>query len=431
LCNEYKIVTEKPKFTKAGSALGYYITDKVGFSCELSGDFSKNFILCRDCYMCLLAGETFVRNRLKSNIGGLSVYIIPKFIMPMSFSSEKLQNWAEYIKVSFNSFRSLIGLREFEERLREYMEFEEIKNSFILNLLFWKKGIGAEFKILKLIKDVPPSRIELLQRVGNQIKDIADQLLGEANQWKIDLQGIYYLIPLRRTKVEIIEYRKLLQLYDAIFSAKSVSYKFLIQQFVELAGVYRFEKFDAYNIGRQQPDLGIAYSMLKANILLLYLKRLTILTGGGGNMDYANLDVDEGMRNFVREMEYDEPKVALFLLGYLIGEIGNAQYREGNSKPILGKITYQGMNQNKLVRLLNDVFEKLTQYKSGGKPLLHYSEGIFAECKRLLDKTIQEPLSDQENVFYVLSGYAYATHQAIKASQSKEAKKEEEVETNE
>jgi CRISPR-associated protein Csh1 len=171
--------------------------------------------------------------------------------------------------------------------------------------------------------------------------------------------------------------------------------------------------------------------MLKANILLLYLKRLTILTGGGGNMDYANLDVDEGMRNFVREMEYDEPKVALFLLGYLIGEIGNAQYREGNSKPILGKITYQGMNQNKLVRLLNDVFEKLTQYKSGGKPLLHYSEGIFAECKRLLDKTIQEPLSDQENVFYVLSGYAYATHQAIKASQSKEAKKEEEVETNE
>ena len=153
---------------------------------------------------------------------------------------------------------------------------------------------------------------------------------------------------------------------------------------------------------------------------------------GGEDMDYDNLQLDVGIKNFLKEMGYNEAKIAMFLLGYLIGEIGNAQYSpESPSKPILGKITFQGMNRNKIIRLLNEVFEKLTQYKSRGKPLLTYNEGIFAECKRLLDKNINKPLSDQENVFYVLSGYAYATHQAIKnASQKKEAQTIEEVKEN-
>ena len=108
----------------------------------------------------------------------------------------------------------------------------------------------------------------------------------------------------------------------------------------------------------------------------------------------------------------------------MIAEIGNAQYRKGGSKPILGKITFQGMNKGKLKRLINEVFEKLIEYKL----LSLNNEKKFAQCKWLMDKQIDHwPLSDQDNVFYVLSGYAYSTYKAIKAGKTKEDKEKEGV----
>lgn len=134
-------------------------------------------------------------------------------------------------------------------------------------------------------------------------------------------------------------------------------------------------------------------------------------------MNYNSLHLDEETKAFLREMKYDGPRASMFLLGYLIGEIGNAQYDKGKSKPILGKITYQGMNKGKLIRLSNEVFEKLIEYKK----LSFNNEQVFAECKKLLDPNINSwTLSDHENVFYVLSGYAYTTHKALMASSQKD-----------
>jgi len=428
-CGANKPITDRPEFAKAKSALGYYMTDKVGFSSGLSGQFSKNFILCKDCYKELLVGETFVRNSFGSKIGGLNLYIIPKFLFSVAITPDKLSKWAEYIQSSFNSAKSITGFGQFTNRLEEYREFESSKNNFILNLLFYESG-QRNIKILKLIKDVPPTRLETLRKTTNAIKDISDRLLGESNLWAIDLQSIYYLTPLKKTKKEkgfSIEYRKILDLYDAMFSEKSIFYVFLIKQFIELAQIYRFEKFSAYNIGKtQNPDIGLVHAVLKANLLLLYLKKLNLLEGGV-NMNYAGLQFDDKMKDFLKEMGYDEAKSALFLLGYLIGEVGNVQYKKGSSKPILGKITFQGMNSGKLVRLVNEIFEKLVEYKK-----LPFNEVIFSEGKRLLDRCINSwPLSDQENVFYVLSGYAYATHQAIKDSSQKGAKEQEKREVKE
>ena len=99
-------------------------------------------------------------------------------------------------------------------------------------------------------------------------------------------------------------------------------------------------------------------------------------------------------------MDYNKAQTALFLLGRLIGEVG---YRQGGKEPILEKINYQGMDPRRILRLTNEVFEKLKQYK-----VLQYNKGIFSICKMLLDKEIEHwSLDDQENVFYILSGYSY------------------------
>lgn len=419
LCNGYQAITgDLTKFK-----LKYYITDKMGFSSNLSGDFTKSFTLCEQCYKNLLVGEVFVRNKLTSYVGGLNLYIIPKFIFPLDIPSGKLSEWAEYINFTFNSYKSMESLKEFENKLEIYKDYVDKENNYILNLLFFRKS-QSEFKVLKLIKDVPPTRFKLLIETGNAIKnDIIEdkKILEQSNQWAIGLENISHLIPLRKRQNEV-EYKKVLSLYDAIFSKKPVSYDFLIRQFVELAQVYRFKNFGSYNIKKpKNSDVELVYAILKANLFILYLQKLGLLKGGAC-MDYESLQLNDKLKGFIKEMNYDESKTALFLLGYLIGEVGKAQYDKvkkekggegtrnigGAYKTILNKITYQGMNKGKIIRLSNDVFEKLREYKK-----LQYNERMFAECKRLLGRHIESLPSDQENVFYVLSGYAYITHQAI------------------
>jgi len=129
-------------------------------------------------------------------------------------------------------------------------------------------------------------------------------------------------------------------------------------------------------------------------------------------------------------MGYSSLQIGLFLLGFLIGEIGRKQYNHQNkTKPILKKINYQGMDKAKILRLVNDVLEKLDQYK-----ILSYNEVIYAEMKKLLDKNWQSwNISNEEAVFFVLSGYAYATYRAIlkgeiKSEETNDVNKEEENE---
>lgn len=133
-------------------------------------------------------------------------------------------------------------------------------------------------------------------------------------------------------------------------------------------------------------------------------------------MDVSQLKVDENMKIFIKNMSYNEQETAMFLLGYLIGQIGNAQYKRAQkgtqeksentvNKPILNKLNFNGLDKQKIIRLTKDVFNKLNQEK-----ILQYNEVIFYEMKRLVDSNIKNwKLNKDESLFYVLSGYSYAT----------------------
>ena len=106
-------------------------------------------------------------------------------------------------------------------------------------------------------------------------------------------------------------------------------------------------------------------------------------------------------------MNYSEEQTAMFLLGTLIGEIGNVQYKknEGN-KPILNKLNFNGIDKSKFIRLTKDVFNKLNQEK-----IRTFNEVTFFEMKRLMDKNIETwSLNKEENLFYILSGYSLLLH---------------------
>lgn len=127
---------------------------------------------------------------------------------------------------------------------------------------------------------------------------------------------------------------------------------------------------------------------------------------GGEGLAIEDLRVNDNLKSFISKMNYSEEQTAMFLLGTLIGEIGNVQYKknEGN-KPILNKLNFNGIDKSKFIRLTKDVFNKLNQEK-----IRTFNEVTFFEMKRLMDKNIETwSLNKEENLFYILSGYSFAT----------------------
>jgi CRISPR-associated protein Csh1 len=78
------------------------------------------------------------------------------------------------------------------------------------------------------------------------------------------------------------------------------------------------------------------------------------------------------------------------------------------------------MSLKRLIILINDVFEKLNQYR-----IRQYNELIFSVMKFLFDKNLKSwKLSDLDNVYYILSGYAFNTYKTITSKKSKEVSNE-------
>jgi CRISPR-associated protein Csh1 len=398
----------------------FYMTDKIGFSSNLDGMFIKNYNICNDCYQYLMIAENFIDNNLSTKIGGLKTYIIPHFIFKLN--KLDLEKFSKYIKYSTDSIDNLISLKDFQNGLERFKEYEANKNDFIINYIFYHKPPArSEFKILKLIKDVPPSRLDFIRNKTQEICNLVDDNYGGNKRLKIDLNQIWGCIPIKkREEGDYSGFSRYLDIIDALFSDKSVNYSFLINQFTEVIRIIKFER-KGYNIRIEQD---FTDKIVQLNFLLFLFIKLKLLrgvdVGEKGNVNIGK--AEEGM--LPKEiLEYwsdialyeEEQKRALFLLGYLVGEIGNTQSATGHkSKPILDKINFQGMGVEKLIRLSNDVLEKLEQYDK-----LQYNEDVYSVLKLLLDNNIKSwNLSNQENVFYSLSGYAFSNYLMRKRSKN-------------
>jgi len=403
----------------------FYMTDKIGFSSNLDGQFTKNYNICKECYQYLMVGENFINSNLSVPIGSLNAYIIPHFIFKLD--SLDIEEFSKYIKYSTNSIANLNSISIFQDKLLKYRDYELKKNDFIINYLFYYNPAGSsEFKILKLIKDIPPRRLDLIKRVEEEISNLSNEYYEENTYLKVDLNQIWESIPIKKGEKSSYYsgYSRYLNIIDAIFSDKRIDYNFLINQFIETIRIIKFKR-EGYNIRIKQDFID---KILILNFLLLFFNKLKLL--GGINMMNKNCEtslyeieelIPKEILDYWRNIEIynDKSKQALFLIGYLMGEIGYAQsVKDIKNKPILNKINFQGMGEEKLVKLANDILEKLKQFDK-----LHYNEGIYSAVKLLMDNNIKKwNLSNQENVFYTLSGYAFLNYLIRKRSkESKES----------
>lgn len=400
----------------------FYMTDKLGFSSNLDGKFTRNFNICKECYQYLMIGENFIDTNLKTRIGELSNYVMPHFIFKVD--NLNVEEFSKYIKYSTNSIANINSLGDFQNKLEKFREYEAEKDNFIINYLFYQKS-KSEFKILKLIKDVPPRRLDFIRRGEEEISNLVDKKYGGNRNLKIDLNRIWSCIPIKSDNSGVSRY---LNVIDSIFSDKKIDYNFLINQFMDVIRIIYFRcpgtNIKGYKHGRsvELNDEQLEFSdidrlminkIFQLNFLLLFFSKLKVV-GGLNMVGTSNTNSGEVWESMLPKeiLDYwsdavlydEEQRRALFLLGYLVGEIGNAQSAtEHKKKPILNKINFQGMGTDKLMRLSNDVLEKLRQYDR-----LQYNENIYSVLKSLMDNNMGKwNLSNQENVFYVLSGYAF------------------------
>lgn len=222
------------------------------------------------------------------------------------------------------------------------------------------------------------------------------------------LESIYYLTAIRIKDGEMQQYNNLLYMYDAIFTKRRLNKKVIIKSILD-AIVIKYFKKAGYNIMVAENN-EIRDMIIQSGMYLKFLEYLGCIKGSE-KMDVTKLTVTDDIKNYIDTMSYNEEETAMFLLGYLIGEIGNREYKRAGEgkKPILNKLNYSGVDKSKIIRLSNVVFNKLRQEK-----ILTYNEVIYNQCKQLIDKKLNYwEMDKSENLYYILSGYSYSSTKAI------------------
>ena len=193
--------------------------------------------------------------------------------------------YSEHIMNLVYTVQTLKTLEKLEEDIEGYIEFSGIDNHVTLNFLFYTKAQAA-LKVNKFLANVPVNHLKQLSKTMMNIQQLGNRFFGKGN-WNMGLNSLYYLIPMKIQKNDIVEKRKILLLYESLLSNKVLSYDWLIQQYLLLAKVHMFEQYPSYQINASKQfsnDFQLVSDMLRAQLLLKMLKTLQLVQDDG--MEY-------------------------------------------------------------------------------------------------------------------------------------------------
>lgn len=407
----------------------FYMTDKVSFASHFDAkNYYKAVTACKSCYQNIIIAEKWIHQHLRTRLGGFDVYVMPQMIWT-EMEAIRLFRYLRAITREFNEVKNIASLREAESNIKERAEHMGVfeQNAFIWNFLFFRKSQSA-FKVLTLIKDVPPSRIMEITKRTHETDDSRKKLEIPDNI-SFDLDQIYRLIPLRRDKKKgLLEYKKGLQLYSCIFSGLPMRKEQLYNSYKLLACMHHFESYGLYLFKKpNNPNYALMADTLKWNLFLLFLQKLNLIEGES-TMITNEYDAyfPNGVKAAFVELNYNEAQQGLALLGYVIGVIAYVQSEKENlkNKPILEKINYQGMSEEKVMRLFNEASQKIHQYRKH----IGYAERWLALGKKLYETGAHEGLTSDARVFYLLSGYSMNLLRSKPTAETAETEEAEPVE---
>ncbi|NLW44703.1 MAG: type I-B CRISPR-associated protein Cas8b/Csh1 [Syntrophomonadaceae bacterium] len=393
-----------------------YITDKLGAAWGLKErEFNRSFALCEECFTNILVADQALPSAWSFGTGKVRFLLMPSLLVEegknelageLSYQMKKMQRRVGGLVDLYTLGDVNEGL---EANLQEVLDDTGAANLLLLNFLFYEKS-QSEFRIYDLVKDVAPSYVSALIKTSMRIEGQTRDILGLAYPLRLDLKRIDELIPGRTNRKE---HKNLLAVYSALLEGRPINRLFLAEQFVKMAfqQIHGGGRADSQIQQDKNAPRVMAERIIIANMLLRLLRENRLLVEVR-RLPGRTIGLDERMERYLLEMEYGEPETAMFLMGYLLHQVAVGQRRSGHTRmPVLDKLNYQGMSFPKLIGLANQLFEKLRQYDRLG-----YNARYYAEMKRILDGNRREnwPLSPEENVFFILSGFSFGVMSGTK-----------------
>ncbi|WP_067933420.1 type I-B CRISPR-associated protein Cas8b/Csh1 [Alicyclobacillus kakegawensis] len=406
----------------------YYNTDKISFASGVRRErFNRNLVVCSTCYKALLAAEAFVHGHMRTQIGHLRFYVIPEILGPNS-SEVDPRAWTRLVRHQVQSVVNFAGIADLEDEIQ--MDQEEYGYlGYVVNLLFhvWN---NAELRLYNLVRDVPRTRFQELRRAFRRYERLGEDLFGprgtnqERIRWTPDFTALYRLIPVTRTN-RSEEYRRVLQLFDALLTGQAISYRTLMESFCKLIQIHRFGRYASTNV--MAPQAGFELSRLSddvllANMVLSMLQDLKQLMGSPFHREAKDVQRDTHLDAdaFLRQVGYRASQEALFWLGAAVCSVATAQWNNNlKTMPVLEKINYRGMSAADVIRLVGKIEEAFQQYKlfqwSTESEALFRMHFAFAQALETNPPRwkAEYRLTDEEAVFYILTGFAYRRKQIL------------------
>lgn len=420
ICGVEREVLTNPAYPE-GTPLCIYNVDKSGFLSNLDRkpeNLLKAHVVCPECKMKLRLGLNFVERNLVATIGEkasvkLNVFLIPKIIGP-NLSYEQLKIISSKMKDAFNAVKAYKSFEKVERIMEDLADFVSSSGAspiYFLNLLFGYR-VSSHFSFQYLIQNVPVTRVIELANLMRAASNEAASFFKEKGEerWSIGFEDIYLIFPLKKIQ-KMVDWKPLVELFNSMLNGASYPRENIISGAVLFAKIHRYGVQGGYHLEPPKKDAEIALcrGIFKYNLLLKILMEI-----GSIEMETETTGIcripDEEIERLFSLMKYAEWQKALFLLGLLVGKIGIEQRKKGDEKKaVLNKINFEGMPLERVKLLAMQVLEGLRNYRA----LDNRNEAIYAYMKMMMDKNLEALQNPIDNVFYILSGYAYATLQAI------------------
>lgn len=394
--------TQGADFTGRYNIHKIFQTTTFNFASNFS-DFNGNFRSSPDTLAALDKASGFILKKWNTYIAGVSHIIVPSFL----HKDQKQIDLQEISDFILKSNELLFRLSEVET-LSDSIVDQDIKIFWINYIAF--ESDGNSFKIMNHIKDV---NSRYLLRLIEAFKEIEEQFNPYIkSKYSFTLQTIYNLVPIREQKAKNNE---ALLLFKDILEQHAIDPEILYKHFIRLIKCHRNGQFNEKGRHRsftnirkiESFDYAVMDACFKYHALFKILRTLNLMPME--TTDQSELKPQEAtsefqnkVQEFFQKMNYPPEKQALFYLGRVLSHVAYAQYKKKHeSKPVLNKLNFSGMDVPAIMRLSLDLNEKTRQYN------IHYiTDWDFARFREIFNEE-DWPLSSEQNVFYLMTGYSF------------------------
>lgn len=370
----------------------------------------QSFAICEECARNAFAGMKFVENNFNTYLFNITCFLIPNFAKDEKFDPNIYRTILKIIKNDKSKYKNDL------EILKNLIEKSKNK-SLSFDLLFYY----SENQMFNILKHIPNIQTNSLIKKFEMFDNFSEKfnlqsILGTNNAITLN-KIIYYLFAKSRGNKFEYDNKKILEFLYTFFSNKQFLYRVLIKNFV--SSTYSkilnddFDKLSALYINM----------FLKILIDLNMLKGVDMMNNKNSATEILNPDYNHFF-DVHKEIYTNNPyRQGLFLLGTVISQILKMQ-REKNSN-FFSKINFNGLTTRKIPSFIKKVKEYTVIYQM--KENFYEEPGIWGNIMDRLQGIENSKMSNDEIIFYLLSGISYSEYIARKKRFEKEKK---EIENN-